>query len=111
MNIKWLRNNAYFACAECSAQSNEPNCYPVAELRLYRGEPCCENCFDSADQEDGDPDHWSDLPAFDPFERERTFIEAATDVVSAFEQHGVGPEFPELQAAIERMQAALEGSV
>ena len=39
------------------------------------------------------------------------FIEAAKDVVSAFAQHGVGPEFPELQAAIEKMQAAFEGSV
>ncbi len=39
------------------------------------------------------------------------FIEAARGVVSAFEQHGVGPEFPELQAAIEKMQAAFEGSI
>lgn len=39
------------------------------------------------------------------------FIEAAKDVVAAFVQHGVGPEFPELQAAIEKMQAAFEGSI
>jgi hypothetical protein len=39
------------------------------------------------------------------------FIDAAKDVVSAFEKHGVGPEFPELQTAIEKMQAAFEGSV
>lgn len=39
------------------------------------------------------------------------FIEAAKDVVAAFEQHGVGPEFPELQTAIEKMQAAFEGSI
>lgn len=39
------------------------------------------------------------------------FVEAARDVVSAFEQYGVGPEFPELQTAIEKMQAAFEGSI
>lgn len=37
-----------------------------------------------------------------------TFVEAAKEVVSAFEQHGVGPEFPELQTAIEKMQEAFE---
>ena len=39
------------------------------------------------------------------------FVKAAKEVVSAFEQHGVGPEFPELQDAIEKMQAAFEGSI
>ena len=39
------------------------------------------------------------------------FIAAAKGVVSAFEEHGVGPEFPELQSAIEKMQAAFEKSV
>ena len=40
-----------------------------------------------------------------------TFVDAAKDVVSAFDQHGVGPEFPELQTAIEKMKAAFERSV
>ena len=39
------------------------------------------------------------------------FVKAAKQVVAAFEEHGVGPEFPELQHAIEAMQAAFEGSI
>jgi len=39
------------------------------------------------------------------------FIAAAREVVLAFEQHGVGPQFPELQAAIEKMQVAFEASI
>ena len=39
------------------------------------------------------------------------FVSAAKEVVEAFEQHGVGPEFPELQTAIETMQKAFERSV
>ena len=31
-------------------------------------------------------------------------VYAAREVVSAFAQHGVGPEFPELQTAIEKLQ-------
>lgn len=38
------------------------------------------------------------------------FVTAARKVVTAFEEHGVGPEFPELQTAIEEMQTAFEGS-
>ena len=40
-----------------------------------------------------------------------TFVAAASEIVSAFEQHGVGPEFPELQAAIEKLQKTFEGSI
>ena len=39
------------------------------------------------------------------------FVSAAREVVSAFDQHGVGPEFPELQSAIEQMKEAFEDSV
>jgi len=39
------------------------------------------------------------------------FVMAARHVVSAFEEHGVGPEFPELQSAIEEMQRAFEESI
>ena len=39
------------------------------------------------------------------------FVSAAREIVSAFEQHGVGPDFPELQEAIEKMQTAFEGSI
>ena len=39
------------------------------------------------------------------------FVKAAREVVSAFEQHGVGPQFPELQEAIERMQFCFEHSI
>lgn len=39
------------------------------------------------------------------------FVAAARDVVSAFEEHGVGPEFPELQSAIESMKLAFENSI
>ena len=39
------------------------------------------------------------------------FVKAAREVVAAYEQHGVGPQFPELEAAIEKMQAAFEASI
>jgi len=39
------------------------------------------------------------------------FISAAKEVVLAFVEHGCGPEFPELQEAIEKMHAAFEDSV
>jgi len=38
-------------------------------------------------------------------------VYAAREVISAFEQHGVGPEFPELQTAIEKLQLIMEDSV
>lgn len=44
----------------------------------------------------------SNLPAF---------VRCAREVVDAFEEHGVGPQFPELQAAIEKLQAAFEESI
>jgi len=39
------------------------------------------------------------------------FIKSAREVVSQFKQHGLGPEFPELQAAIENMQEVFERSI
>ena len=39
------------------------------------------------------------------------FVKAARKVVDAFEQHGIGPEFPELQTAIEGMQQAFDKSI
>ncbi len=38
-------------------------------------------------------------------------VDAAREVVSAFSQHGVGPEFPELQTAIEKLQSIMDDSV
>lgn len=38
-------------------------------------------------------------------------VDAAKNIVSQFEQHGVGPEFPELQTAIEKMQNILTESI
>ena len=39
------------------------------------------------------------------------FVKAAREVVSQYEQHGIGVEFPELQAAIESLQKVFEGSM
>lgn len=39
------------------------------------------------------------------------FIKAAREVVEAFKQHGIGPEFPELQTAVEKMQSIFEKSI
>ena len=39
------------------------------------------------------------------------FVKASRSVVSAFREHGIGPEFPELQKAIEEMVEAFEGSI
>lgn len=38
-------------------------------------------------------------------------VDAAKNVVSQFNQHGVGPEFPELQSAIEVLETIIEDSV
>jgi len=39
------------------------------------------------------------------------FVKAAREIVAQYEQHGIGPEFPELQQAIEGMQEAFEKSM
>ena len=70
MNVEWLRTNALFRCERCE-DGFEYLCHPAADLRLYQGKTCCENCYSDIDIAEGDP-AWDELPAFDPFAVEKT---------------------------------------
>jgi len=40
--------------------------YPASELRMFRGYVWCEGCWDAELQQEGEPDHFYDLPEFIP---------------------------------------------
>ena len=61
MNIEWLKRNALFRCDRC-----EDQCHQAADLRIYQGKTCCENCYSDIDLADNAPG-WFGLPVFDPF--------------------------------------------
>ena len=69
MNVEWLRKNALFRCDRCD-DGFGGLCHPAADLRIYQGKTCCENCYSDVDLSDNGPG-WDELPAFDPFAVEK----------------------------------------
>ncbi len=66
-----LKESAFFGCQDnsCAVEVS----YPADMLKLFEGEPICQDCYDELRPSEDDP-LWVHLPQFDPFKKFRQSV-------------------------------------